>query len=249
MPLADAPRAALAGVHGVLTDIDDTLTRDGIIEPGARDALQQLAAAGLPVVAITGRPMGWSEPFVRDGTLPVIVAEKGAGAWYRDGMRLCEAYVQDPLVHGKVSFQMGKNAFALGEALHGLLELEAIKPLGSWLDDEVILAVCERYRDNMRAAADFLQTKPRNIGRWMPKVLSRDHERSASSLWQTPHRLIRQWIREAAVMDEPPQVLVQRVLLSHVLRQCEGISVADRARIMGVSVPTYQKRLQDMPNQ
>lgn len=138
---------------------------------------------------------------------------------------------------------------ALGEALHGLLELEAIKPLGSWLDDEVILAVCERYRDNMRAAADFLQTKPRNIGRWMPKVLSRDHERSASSLWQTPHRLIRQWIREAAVMDEPPQELVQRVLLSHVLRQCEGISVADRARIMGVSVPTYQKRLQDMPNQ
>ncbi len=137
---------------------------------------------------------------------------------------------------------------ALGEALHSLLELEAIKPLGSWLDDEVILAVCERYRDNMRAAAEFLQTKPRNIGRWMPKVLSRDHERSSSSLWQTPHRLVRQWIREAGAMAEPPQDMVQRLLLSHVQRQCEGISVAERARIMGVSVPTYQKRLQDMQN-
>ena len=138
---------------------------------------------------------------------------------------------------------------ALGEALHSLLELEAIKPLGSWLDDEVILAVCERYRDNMRAAGDFLQTKPRNIGRWMPKVLAREQERSSSSLWQTPHRLIRRWIREAAVMEEPPQEMVQRVLLSHVLRQCEGVSLADRARIMGVSIPTYQKRLHDMQNQ
>ena len=135
---------------------------------------------------------------------------------------------------------------ALGEALHSLLELDVVKPLGAWLDDEVILAVCERYRDNMRAAADFLHTKPRNIGRWMPKVLARESERSSSSLWQTPHRLVRQWIREAAAMDEPPQDMVQRVLLSHVLRQCEGISVADRAGIMGVSVPTYQKRLQDI---
>ena len=83
----------------------------------------------------------------------------------------------------------------------------------------------------------------------MPKVLSRDQERSSSSLWQTPHRLIRQWIREAAVMEEPPQELVQRELLSHILRQCEGISLADRARILGVSVPTYQKRVHDMQNQ
>jgi HAD superfamily hydrolase (TIGR01484 family) len=81
----------------VLTDIDDTLTRDGAVEPVARQALQQLAGRGVPVVAITGRPMGWSEPLVRDGTLPVIVAENGAGAWYRDGQgaALHEVYVQD----------------------------------------------------------------------------------------------------------------------------------------------------------
>ena len=97
LPLADAPRPGLAGVRGVLTDIDDTLTRDGVIEPAARAALRRLAAAGLPVVAVTGRPMGWSEPFVRDGTLPVIVAENGAGAWVREGAAVIEAYVQDAL--------------------------------------------------------------------------------------------------------------------------------------------------------
>jgi hypothetical protein len=138
---------------------------------------------------------------------------------------------------------------ALGEALHSLMELETIKPLGAWLDDEVILAVCERYRDNMRAAADFLQTKPRNIGRWMPKVLSRESERSSSSLWQTPQQLIRRWLKEAAPMPLPPQQLVQGILLSHVVSQCGNISVADRARIMGVSTPTYQKRLHEIQDQ
>jgi hypothetical protein len=96
-PLSAMPAAAWAAVRGVLTDIDDTLTRDGVVEPVARQALQQLAGRGVPVVAITGRPMGWSEPLVRDGTLPVIVAENGAGAWYRDGQgaALHEVYVQD----------------------------------------------------------------------------------------------------------------------------------------------------------
>jgi hypothetical protein len=31
-----------------------------------------------------------------------------------------------------------------------------------------------------------------------------------------------------------------------VLQQCDGISVADRARIVGVSTPTYQKRLKQL---
>ena len=90
-----ADAQALAGVAGVLTDIDDTLTRDGVIEPAARDALQRLRAAGLPALAITGRPMGWSEPFVRDGTLQGIVAENGAVALFRDGPDVRIEYAQD----------------------------------------------------------------------------------------------------------------------------------------------------------
>jgi hypothetical protein len=94
-PLSAVPPAAWAAVRGVLTDIDDTLTCDGIIGPAARLALQRLAAAGIPVVAITGRPMGWSEPFVRDGTLDAIVAENGAVALFREGGALRIEYAQD----------------------------------------------------------------------------------------------------------------------------------------------------------
>jgi len=100
-PIAERPRpwvewpARPQRPLGVLTDIDDTLTRDGAIEPAARAALQRLAAAGVPVVAITGRPLGWSEPFVRDGTLPAIVAENGAVALFREDGALRVEFAQD----------------------------------------------------------------------------------------------------------------------------------------------------------
>jgi len=83
-PWVAAPLGALNGVCGVLTDIDDTLTTDGAITPDALGALQRLCGAGLRVIAITGRPMGWSEPFARDWPVDAIVAENGAVALFRD---------------------------------------------------------------------------------------------------------------------------------------------------------------------
>ncbi|HEX5687788.1 MAG TPA: HAD-IIB family hydrolase [Ideonella sp.] len=71
------PPRRLAAVSGVLTDIDDTLTRDGAIEPAALAALERLAQAGVPVIAITGRPAGWSEPFALAWPIAAIVAENG----------------------------------------------------------------------------------------------------------------------------------------------------------------------------
>lgn len=68
------------GIVGVLTDIDDTLTTAGAITPEALQALADLRAAGLPVVAITGRPVGWSEPFAQSWPVDAIVAENGAVA-------------------------------------------------------------------------------------------------------------------------------------------------------------------------
>jgi HAD superfamily hydrolase (TIGR01484 family) len=94
-PWAEVPAARLAAVRGLMTDIDDTLTRDGAIEPAALDALQALHAAGVPVVAITGRPLGWSEPFARTWPVRAIVAENGAVALVRDGAQLHTEFAQD----------------------------------------------------------------------------------------------------------------------------------------------------------
>lgn len=94
-PWPTAPRSALAAVRGVLTDIDDTLTTDGAITPDALAGLGALRDAGLAVIAITGRPMGWSEPFARGWPVDAIVAENGAVALFRDGERLVVDFAQD----------------------------------------------------------------------------------------------------------------------------------------------------------
>ncbi|MBX3605173.1 MAG: HAD-IIB family hydrolase [Piscinibacter sp.] len=95
-PLAECPPAQLGRIDGVLTDIDDTLTRDGAAEPAALDALARLAAAGLPVIAVTGRPMGWSVPFAQAWPVRAIVAENGAVALFRDAAgTLRTEYLQD----------------------------------------------------------------------------------------------------------------------------------------------------------
>lgn len=97
-PWHTCPTAALRGVRGVLTDIDDTLTTDGVISPEALLALTALHEAGLPVIAITGRPMGWSVPIARDTTINAVVAENGAVALFHEGHegeKLLAEYEQD----------------------------------------------------------------------------------------------------------------------------------------------------------
>ena len=79
-PLALWPGPTRQRIFGVLTDIDDTLTTDGAITPDALAALADLKAAGLHVIAITGRPVGWSEPFAASWPVDSIVAENGAVA-------------------------------------------------------------------------------------------------------------------------------------------------------------------------
>lgn len=83
-PLARLPPQRLAALRGVLTDIDDTLTADGAIAPAALAALAALQANGIPVIAITGRPAGWSEPMARAWPVAAIVAENGAVMLRRD---------------------------------------------------------------------------------------------------------------------------------------------------------------------
>lgn len=83
-------------IVGVFTDIDDTLTTEGAITPDALQALADLKAAGLHVVPITGRPVGWSEPFAGSWPVDAIVAENGAVALvHQDGQPLSKRYQQD----------------------------------------------------------------------------------------------------------------------------------------------------------
>ena len=96
LPLSHWPRESRRGLTGLLTDIDDTLTTEGAVTPDVLQAMADLKGAGLHVIAITGRPVGWSEPFALAWPIDAIVAENGAVALVRgpDG-RLRKHYQQD----------------------------------------------------------------------------------------------------------------------------------------------------------
>ncbi|MFM8576245.1 MAG: HAD-IIB family hydrolase [Limnohabitans sp.] len=92
-PLADWLPGELMGVF---TDGDDTLSTEGAITPDALQALADLRAAGLHVVPITGRPVGWSVPFAHTWPVDALVAENGAVALvHEDGQPLRKLYQQD----------------------------------------------------------------------------------------------------------------------------------------------------------
>lgn len=93
--LSSCSREEWRAVQGVLTDIDDTLTEHGAIAPSALAALRQLDAAGVPVIAITGRPAGWSEPFALSWPVRGIVAENGGVLLCREDAQLRIEYQQD----------------------------------------------------------------------------------------------------------------------------------------------------------
>jgi HAD superfamily hydrolase (TIGR01484 family) len=82
-PLASWPLQARRNLVGVFTDIDDTLTTEGTVTPAALQALADLKAAGLAVIPITGRHVGWCEPLMAGGDAApwpadAMVAENGA---------------------------------------------------------------------------------------------------------------------------------------------------------------------------
>ncbi len=96
LPLAQWSWQARRGLLGVLTDIDDTLTTDGAITRDALQALVDLKNAGLHVIAVTGRPTGWSEPFAAVWPIDAIVAENGAVALVADPQgTVAKRYRQD----------------------------------------------------------------------------------------------------------------------------------------------------------
>src|SRR3954463_9750195 len=67
-------------LRGIFCDVDDTLTHAGALVPAAYAALTAAAAAGIRVVAVTGRPAGWAEVFACTWPLDGAIAENGAFA-------------------------------------------------------------------------------------------------------------------------------------------------------------------------
>ena len=93
-PLGEAD---LSRVGAVCFDIDDTLTTGGRIRPDAWRALWRAHDAGLPTVAVTGRPAGWCDLICRQWPVTGVVGENGAFyfAWDAKRRRVVRRWAQD----------------------------------------------------------------------------------------------------------------------------------------------------------
>jgi len=83
-PLASCPRAVLANIRGVFTDIDETVSSAGHLTAEAYGALEALKTAGLLVIPVTGRPAGWCDHIARFWPVDAVVGENGAFWMWHD---------------------------------------------------------------------------------------------------------------------------------------------------------------------
>jgi HAD superfamily hydrolase (TIGR01484 family) len=136
-PLSQWPVEERRNIIGVFTDIDDTLTTHGAITPDTLQALADLKAAGLHVIPITGRPVGWAESFAKTWPVDALVAENGGVAWVaqenvknscQNGMQpayllpkvLSKTYQNNALIRAENSVKMTKIAALVTSKIQGV---------------------------------------------------------------------------------------------------------------------------------
>lgn len=78
IPLSQLPLEKARSVRVILTDIDDTITTEGMLTASAYAALENLQWAGFLVIPVTGRPAGWCDHIARMWPVDAIVGENGA---------------------------------------------------------------------------------------------------------------------------------------------------------------------------
>jgi hypothetical protein len=86
-PLREIAPDFCRGLAYLFTDIDDTLTSDGMLPDTAYHSLWDLSRAGIGVVPVTGRPAGWCDHIARMWPVAAVVGENGAFYYAYDRAR------------------------------------------------------------------------------------------------------------------------------------------------------------------
>jgi HAD superfamily hydrolase (TIGR01484 family) len=83
-PIAAIPAERCRDLGWLFTDIDDTLTTDGLLVAESFAALWSLHEAGIRVVPVTGRPAGWCDHIARMWPVGGVIGENGAFSFVYD---------------------------------------------------------------------------------------------------------------------------------------------------------------------
>jgi HAD superfamily hydrolase (TIGR01484 family) len=77
-PVGGLPASVCRALRYLFTDLDDTITTDGMLPSRSYDTLWAVSRAGIEVVPVTGRPAGWCDHIARMWPVAAVVGENGA---------------------------------------------------------------------------------------------------------------------------------------------------------------------------
>ncbi|MCK5157126.1 MAG: HAD-IIB family hydrolase [Spirochaetales bacterium] len=83
-PLSELKPETAAGITFVLTDVDDTITSEGLLLPSALESIWVLHENAIRIIPVTGGSAGWADVYFRQWPVDAVIAESGALAWYRE---------------------------------------------------------------------------------------------------------------------------------------------------------------------
>lgn len=65
-------------IRYVISDVDDTITKDGKLYPLVLDAMYRLKMSGRTIILVTGGSTGWADGYIRQWPVDAVIAESGA---------------------------------------------------------------------------------------------------------------------------------------------------------------------------
>ncbi len=139
------PLAELRGaqrLHGLLFDIDDTLTTDGRLTAEAYAALERLRASGRLAIAVTGRPAGWCDHIARMWPVDAVVGENGAFYFRYDKGRLLKRYQDDEAQRAAQRARLG----AIAERILSTVPGSALASDQAYREADLAIDYCEDVR-------------------------------------------------------------------------------------------------------
>lgn len=90
-------------VEAVVSDVDDTITSDGLLYPEALEALYSLKKNGKRIILVTGGSAGWADTYIRQWPIDAVIAESGALLLYRKEGVI--TYLTNPVISEDADFE------------------------------------------------------------------------------------------------------------------------------------------------
>ena len=86
-PLDEIPDTLRQSLRGIFSDIDETITTNGVLGAEAYSAIENISKRGIAFIPITGRPAGWCDMIARFWPVKGVIGENGAFFFFMIGKK------------------------------------------------------------------------------------------------------------------------------------------------------------------